>query len=223
MTSEVAELRLAATVILVRDGIGGVETLMLRRNPASSFLGDHWVFPGGAVEEQDGLLSKPVSDDTFKRAAVRETFEEAGVKVDQNELVPFSRWIAPAITAKRFDTVFYLAASDSNGVDIDCQEIVESVWMSAEEALRKHQQGELKMMPPTLVTLIEINNHQHVSDILDTYRKNSIKVFKPKASKLGRQLVMLYEGDAGYQSGDPNIEGDRHRCQLNKNCWSYDC
>src|SRR6478735_7867017 len=42
----------AATVILLRDSNGGIETLMLRRNSKIAF-GGMWVFPGGRVEEGD--------------------------------------------------------------------------------------------------------------------------------------------------------------------------
>ena len=42
----------AATVILVRDGEEGVETVLLRRDARGSFAG-MWVFPGGRVDEGD--------------------------------------------------------------------------------------------------------------------------------------------------------------------------
>jgi len=64
------EIRHAATVVLLRDGDAGLETLMLRRDPAARFLGGYHVFPGGAVGADDG---DPIA------AAVRETFEECGL------------------------------------------------------------------------------------------------------------------------------------------------
>ena len=42
----------AATVVVLRDGADGLETLMLRRNSKISF-GGMWVFPGGRVDEAD--------------------------------------------------------------------------------------------------------------------------------------------------------------------------
>ena len=35
----------AATVVLLRDAPGGLETLMLRRNSKLAFAGGAWVFP----------------------------------------------------------------------------------------------------------------------------------------------------------------------------------
>ena len=42
----------AATVVLVRDRDGAVETIMLRKNSKLAF-GGMWVFPGGRIDEVD--------------------------------------------------------------------------------------------------------------------------------------------------------------------------
>jgi len=70
-----AAVREAATVMLVRDA-PELEVFMLRRNPESVFAGGAYVFPGGAVDAVDRALG---DDRRFWVAAVRETFEEAGV------------------------------------------------------------------------------------------------------------------------------------------------
>lgn len=87
----------AATVMLVRDGATGLEVCMLRRNLNSDFVGGAYLFPGGAVDPDDGgpaleAMCAGRSDDDASRqlgieggglafwvAAVRECFEEAGV------------------------------------------------------------------------------------------------------------------------------------------------
>lgn len=88
--------REAATVMLVRDA-PQLEVFMLRRNLAVEFMGGAYVFPGGAVDAGDRapeLLGRCHGRDDssasaqlgmhaggigFWVAAVRETFEEAGV------------------------------------------------------------------------------------------------------------------------------------------------
>lgn len=90
-------LRDAATVLILRDGTEGLEVFMLKRNLNSDFVGGAYVFPGGAVDPADRHLNlEPVcqgrSDaDASRRlgiesgglafwvAAIRESFEEAGV------------------------------------------------------------------------------------------------------------------------------------------------
>ena len=88
--------REAATVMLVRDA-PALEVFMLRRTLAAEFMGGAHVFPGGAVDAGDrapGLLDRCRGPDDstastqlglhaggigFWVAAIRESFEEAGV------------------------------------------------------------------------------------------------------------------------------------------------
>ena len=67
----------AATVILIRDKPGGVETLMLRRNRALKAFAGAWVFPGGRVDPSDAPGAPEL--DRAKAAAIREAHEETGL------------------------------------------------------------------------------------------------------------------------------------------------
>ena len=75
--------RPAASVLLVRDGPLGIEVFMATRHAKSSFMPGALVFPGGSVDEDDShpSLAPPEAweDASFKVAAIRETFEEAGI------------------------------------------------------------------------------------------------------------------------------------------------
>ena len=95
----------AATVVPLRDGPTGLETLMLRRNSKLAF-GGMWVFPGGRVDDADGPGDELAM---ARRAAVREAEEEAGIVIDAAELVPFSHWTPPQGAPRRFLTWFFLA------------------------------------------------------------------------------------------------------------------
>lgn len=90
-------LRDAATVMILRDGLDGLEVFMVRRNLNSDFVGGAYVFPGGAVDpadrhadleaicegRSDAEASRRLGVDTgglaYWVAAIRESFEEAGV------------------------------------------------------------------------------------------------------------------------------------------------
>ena len=65
--------RPAATVLLVRDG-DPWELLMVHRPGGADFAPGAYVFPGGAVHEEDRLWADEVA-----AAAIRETFEETGI------------------------------------------------------------------------------------------------------------------------------------------------
>src|SRR5208282_6704290 len=97
--------RQAATVIVLRGGDESLEVLLVKRTPNARFMGGVWVFPGGAVDAEEGA-----GDDAHRAAAVRELREEAAIELDDPQtLVKFSRWITPAEVRIRFDTHFFLA------------------------------------------------------------------------------------------------------------------
>jgi 8-oxo-dGTP pyrophosphatase MutT (NUDIX family) len=90
------EPRQAATVLLLRDGGPGLEVYLLRRTRGMPFAGGMTAYPGGGVDDRDGdidigWVGPPPADwaaafgcdQRMARelvcAAVRETFEEAGV------------------------------------------------------------------------------------------------------------------------------------------------
>ena len=88
--------RTAATVLVLRDA-PDLQVLMLRRHARAGFAASAWVFPGGVVDPADARLAAdrwrgidpPSLADRFSAppdavlafhvAAVRETFEEAGL------------------------------------------------------------------------------------------------------------------------------------------------
>lgn len=88
--------RRAATVLLLRDAAGGPEVHMLRRRASMAFAGGAYAYPGGGVDPRDEQpvrwagppleewarrlgLDEPAQAQAVVCAAVRETFEEAGV------------------------------------------------------------------------------------------------------------------------------------------------
>ena len=143
----------AATVVVLRGGDEGLETLMLRRNSKIAF-GGMWVFPGGRVDPQDAKGLAPGDDLAIARvAAIREAREEAGLMIAPDRLVPLSHWTPPPIAPKRFLTWFFLAPTPSNRITIDHGEIHEHAWMSPIAALEKRDAGEIELAPPTFVTL----------------------------------------------------------------------
>ena len=212
----------AATVILVRDGAAGFETLMLRRNSKLAF-GGMWVFPGGRVdpEDREGLAA----DDEFeaaRRAAVREAQEEAGVCVEVDALVPFSHWTPPPIAPKRFLTWFFLAAAPPGEVVIDGGEIHEQGWMQPADALRRRDAQEIELAPPTWVTLYELSSWNCVQEALAAARGRTPERFETHIVMEADDPVALWRPDAGWQDGDLAKPGPRHRLSMNEACWRYE-
>lgn len=171
----------AATVILLRDDQERFEVLMVKRNSKGVF-GSMVVFPGGRVDHCDVRNGYSVSDDeSHRQAGLRELAEEAGILLTHEGAIPapplkgpdlydwvdsrghrlatgdltlVSRWVTPEVSPRRFDTRFYIAvADDVPEVVIDGEELIDFVWISPTEALKRHAAGEMYMILPTLAHL----------------------------------------------------------------------
>lgn len=227
---EVPDAVPAATVILIRDGDAGVETLMLRRNSKLAFAGGHWVFPGGRVDDGD-LGAGPgggipggdrMGIAAARRAAVREAAEEAGLVVDADALVPFSHWTPPAVAIKRFATWFFLAPAPTGDVTVDGGEIHEHLWARPAEALRMRDGGEIELSPPTWRTLERLTRSASVAEALEDAVDGVVEHFVTRIALVEGGAVAMWHGDAGYESGDPDRSGPRHRLAMVPGPWIYE-
>ena len=148
-------VRDAATVAVIRDDLRGLQVLLLRRTSAAVFAPDAHVFPGGAVDADDG--------GDFRVTAAREALEEAGLRLDPGALVSLARWVTPPGGPRRFDTRFFLtAAPPGQAAACDGEETVEADWWRPADALR----AGLTLIEPTKVTLEWLAQHDSVADAL---------------------------------------------------------
>jgi 8-oxo-dGTP pyrophosphatase MutT (NUDIX family) len=189
---EVTVPRIAASVIVLRDSSDGPEVLLVQRNPAARFMGGAWVFPGGAVHDEDGDAAG---------TAVRELEEEAGLTIeDATTLVPWSRWITPAQVKIRFDTWFLVArAPDGAEPKCDGEECVDLRWLQPQEALDAYQRDELLLVFPTIRHLQELAMFDSVESVLETGRQRRIQPIEPRVVlDQGGVARVLLPGEPGY-------------------------
>jgi len=213
----------AATVAVVRDHAGGPEVLMLRRNSKLTF-GGMWVFPGGRVDAGDSDPAHPGDElAAARRAAVRETEEEAGLHLDAEALVPFSHWIPPAQAPRRYATWFFIAPAPFEGlVTIDGGEIHEHGWLRPADALAQHGSGQIELAPPTWVTLWSLAGATSVEDALARAKGRDPVRFATHMATSETGPVALWHGDAGYIDGDVSRPGARHRLSMRPGGWQYE-
>ena len=217
----------AATVILLRDTAGGLETLMLRRNSKLAF-GGMWVFPGGRVDAGDHLHTPgddahdPHDFDAARRAAVREAQEESGLAVDLDTLVALSHWTPPPQTPKRFATWFFVAPAPEGAVTIDDGEIHDHQWMAPAEAIAQRDRSEIELAPPTWVTLHTLARSATVADALADAAAGDPQLFVTRIAFLEDRMMAMWAGDAGFETGDPETSGPRHRLVMANDTWSYE-
>jgi len=194
-TGEVTKPRPAATVLLLRGGAEALEVLLIKRNPASRFMGGAWVFPGGAVDTTEGE-----GDVANRAAALRELEEEAAVTLGSpDDLVPWSRWITPAEVKIRFDTWFFLAAAPPGAkARIDEQEAVDMGWFTPDGALEAYQREEILLVFPTIKTLEQLAPFDSADALLDYARGRTVEPVTPKVVMGDGAAKVLLPGEPGY-------------------------
>lgn len=206
----------SATVVLVRDGDEGLEVLLVQRNSAVSHMGGMWVFPGGKVDEID----YPEDRDNYRaavNAAIRETQEEAGVRVTPDQLVGLAHWTTPEGAKRRFATWFFLTMlEEGQEVKVDGGEIANHRWVRPGDALAEsaNETHELRLMPPTFVSLTDIADCRDCAEARRRMGDRSPFIYAPRMVFVEDGVCFLYAGDAGYETQALDASGPRHRLYM---------
>ena len=212
----------AATVVLLRDGADGLETLMLHRTSKVAF-GGMWVFPGGRVDDGDRRPDDVDDEAPARRAAVREAVEECGLAVAPEDVVAFSHWTPPALAARRYATWFFVARATAGDVTVDGAEIHDHRWLAPREVLERRDRGEVDLAPPTWVTLADLAEVPSVDVALATAAsRRPVPRYETRWAEVEGGAVVLWAGDAGYETADPGAEGPRHRLWMTSDGWRYE-
>ncbi len=207
MTQPVAP-RVAATVLLLRDGAAGIETWLMRRVSKMAFAPSMSVFPGGGVDPADaaGPESPAVADrfgitaehaGVILRAAVRELEEETGVVLAVQELQPWARWLTPEAESRRYDTYFFAAMLPAGALaESISSEASVAEWVPVAEALTQYERGERPMLPPTVHNLSEVAAFGTAAEALASAAGRTVEVIMPtlRPDTDGRWVADLGDG-----------------------------
>jgi 8-oxo-dGTP pyrophosphatase MutT (NUDIX family) len=225
-----ARARDAATVVLLREGAGGaLEVYLVKRSRMVDFMAGAHVFPGGRLDKGDSSPSACalLSTDTAALqdrlgeplqaahaaglfvAAVRETFEEAGLllgrlaagwgaedarraaaggalfttlvqSIDAAALVPWVRWVTPDISPRRFDARFFLArAPEGQEPRVDGHEATEGLWITPQKAIERWLGGEMLLPPATAKCLDALAALRTVEAALEAAARRPPPVMQP--------------------------------------------
>lgn len=236
MSGEIAVPRLAASLIILRDGAQGVEALLVERTGKASFAAGKFVFPGGTVDrEADAALAPDIEDGALRAAAIRETYEESGLLIVEPEprdvtpgqdfatlcrasgfapathrLVRFAHWITPISQPKRFDTHFYLAAAPSAQVaQADQREVMSAVWRQPRAVVAAAEAEELDLMFATYMNLRWLSRFESVTEALSEAAQRPIVTVVPRPEVGPDGRIFHIPADAGY--GEASVVEKRFR------------
>lgn len=155
--------REAASLIILTGTGAETHVLMGRRADTARFMPNYLVFPGGAVDEDDGAsVTRGFFPTRFHAAALRETWEEtsvmigsalnqenailetefglayhrAGLRPEGSKLIYAARAITPESSPIRFDTRFFVTGTDFMvGAPRAFGELPEVAWLPIATAL----------------------------------------------------------------------------------------
>jgi len=186
---EAVEPRDAATVILMRDGDDGPDVYLMERQASMAFASGMWVFPGGGVSAEDGADGR----DPIVAAALRETEEETGVVLGADDIHLWDAWTTPLFEPRRYRTWFFVArlpeGQEARDISTESRRVA---WLSARHIVEQTELGEMALLPPTYLNLLDIARHDDVEDVFATARSREVRMFTPSLEELeeGYTLTM---------------------------------
>jgi 8-oxo-dGTP pyrophosphatase MutT (NUDIX family) len=171
-------------VVLLRDRADGLEVWLQQRALALAFAAGMYAFPGGSVDTDEDASAIEATDLTTQAkvwgdadaavtakhlaAAVRETWEESGVRLEPHSLVPWARWVTPPGESRRFDARFYVApCPDGQEPTALTGEVAAGSWFVIRVAVEAFAAGTLPMWPPTISTLLSLAPFDDVASALE--------------------------------------------------------
>ncbi len=227
-----------------------------------------FVFPGGkldAGDSHDAILSRLSGrtpsecgallgeQDLAKAAglfvaAIRETFEEAGVLLADGDLdddartalqkgerslwefgqitlrldalVPQARWITPEIEPRRYDTRFFLARVDAEQeARHDEIETTAGEWMEPAVALERAQAGEIQLPPPTMRTLEWLRARGSIDAAMEAALARPIPTIAPVVRDDDGAIVLALPGDPLHAEDEPTFGDGITRFVLDSGKW----
>jgi 8-oxo-dGTP pyrophosphatase MutT (NUDIX family) len=194
-----SEPRPAASVVLLRRGgkhkDRALEVLLLKRTEEARFMPGVWVFPGGAVDLEDGD-----GDAGYRACAARELAEEAAIELaPDEELVLFSRWITPAVISRRFDAWFFLALAPAHTPpQADGVETTEAAWFKPAAALEAQAAGEISLAFPTVSQLQSLVPFRTSDEALAAHRDRAVEPILPVVVGDRENHRVVLPGDPDY-------------------------
>ncbi|WP_417461739.1 NUDIX hydrolase [Kordiimonas sp.] len=223
----------ASSIMLVRDGMGGVEVLMIERAKTMKFAPGAFVFPGGKVDSADqqnwrwqGITTGRgvFRDFSYRVAALRELYEEAGVlqidrprrqtlyaglpfadlvrysggKLDIANMVPFAHWVTPEPLPRRFDTHFYLAEHNGQVAQHDGNEAVSLRWVSPRKVLSDWEENKVPLMFPTRLNLMKLARASTAAGAIQQARRSPVVRTLPVVNMSAAGVKLEIEKAAGF-------------------------
>jgi 8-oxo-dGTP pyrophosphatase MutT (NUDIX family) len=127
-----------------------------------------------------------------------------GLALRTDLLAYWAHWITPEFEPRRYDTRFFVARIPEGQLTRDVSgEADRAHWMSAAEATTAVENGSMEMLPPTSVTIAEVDAYDRVADLLAAAPTRAVTTVRPGLEILGDELELFDDAStvAGGEEG----------------------
>ncbi len=139
--------------------------------------GDDWEVDRVALEARDVSLT--------------DVLDRRGLVLRSDLLGAWSGWLTPVFEPRRYRTWFFVAVLPEGQVTRDVSTEAASVsWLPALDAVAKAEGGEIFMLPPTYLTLLDVGQHASPADVLAEARTRQVEMFTPEVVAEGDEFVL---------------------------------
>lgn len=173
--------------------------------------------PKGFVASNDQMLSFLRDEDEQRFANHRRDINakyrhfvdvctQEGVFLATDRVHYFAHWITPRGAPRRYDTRFFVAAAPPDQTALhDAGETDDLIWTAPAEALRRHREGQIELVFPTIRNLQAISRFSTGAELLDAAAAAADRVptVEPRVVVEGNGVRILLPGDPGYDEVAP--------------------
>lgn len=121
-------------------------------------------------------------------------------------LLHFAHWVTPPMMPKRFDTHFYLAAAPWDHLAVhDGHESVDSIWISAKDALAGSKDGTYTIIFPTLLNIEMLGLSRDVENAMEMAESRKIVEVLPWTEMREDGSYLCIPPEAGYPYSEQKL------------------
>ena len=130
---------------------------------------------GSSITPGDERLAAARSELVDDKRSLADVLADAGWTLRADLLRPWAQWITPVVERRRYDTRFFVAAlPDGQHADGETTEADLAGWLRPSQALKAWRTGKIELLPPTWVTLEQVEKLTSTTDALATADEREI-------------------------------------------------
>ena len=117
----------------------------------------------------------------------------------------WAHWITPEGQPKRYDTRFFLATAPPAQTAVhDDGELVDSAWVTPQEAIEKSERREWMVIFPTLRNLMSLTGFSSAAEAEEAgRRRGEVETLQPRIIRREGGIQAVLPGDPGWDDAEP--------------------